>query len=326
MAKRPATIETTLLAIELLRRIPRTRRVTARELHQQLWDAGIERDLRTIQRQLDMLSNHFDIECDMRSRPYGYRWLEHSRGLTLPVLSPQESLLLDMAQAHLRPLLPTRLMKSLSHIFSQAQRNLAVRDQAHLEREWPEKVRVVETSQPLLPPLIDENVFNAVSEALYANHWLHVTYCNASGKQTRSNVMPLGLAQQGPRLYLVCRFEGYENERSLALNRIVEAEASSLSFSRPAEFNLAKYHDDGRFGFGEGKRIKLSFTIERSRGLHLLESPLSLDQVCSEPSPGQLSITASVIDSAMLDWFLLAFGEAISNIKRESLPEYKASS
>jgi len=52
MGKRSGTLETTLLAIELLRRIPRNRKVTAEELHAQVKEAGFDRDLRTIQRQL----------------------------------------------------------------------------------------------------------------------------------------------------------------------------------------------------------------------------------------------------------------------------------
>lgn len=69
MTKRSDTLETAVLAIELLRRIPRGRKITAAELHSQLKDAGIERELRTIQRQLEMLSEHFDIERDDRSKP-----------------------------------------------------------------------------------------------------------------------------------------------------------------------------------------------------------------------------------------------------------------
>ena len=75
MTQRPDTLETVLLAVELLRRIPRGRKITAGELHRQLKDAGIERSERTIQRQLEMLSSHFEIERDERSKPYGYRWL-----------------------------------------------------------------------------------------------------------------------------------------------------------------------------------------------------------------------------------------------------------
>ena len=162
MPKRPDALETTLLAIELLRRIPRGRKITTGELHQQLKDAGLERDLRTIQRQLEMLSQHFDIERDERSKPYGYRWLERSQGLALPHLTPQESLLLQLAQEHLKHLLPARLMQSMDGFFAQARRNLdAATDAggAQLERQWPRKVRVVATSQPLLAPTIAAGVF-----------------------------------------------------------------------------------------------------------------------------------------------------------------------
>src|SRR3546814_5998916 len=90
--------------------------------------------------------------------------------------------------------------------------------------------------------------------------------------------MPLDLAQQGPRLYLVCRFRNFENERSLALHRIIAARALTLTLDRPKDFKLQQYDDDGRFGFGEGNRIRLTFEIEKTAGLHLLESPLSVDR------------------------------------------------
>ena len=319
MAKRSDTLETVLLAVELMRRIPRGRKVTAGELHQQLKDAGIERELRTIQRQLEMLSEHFEIERDDRSKPYGYRWLEQAKALAMPNLTPQESLLLQLAEEHLKNLLPPRLMKSLDAFFSQAKRNLGSERTARLEREWPGKVRVVATSQPLLPPKIVPGVFEAVSEALYANRWLTLDYQNSAGKRRSITVMPLGLAQQGPRLYLVCRFDGFNNERSLALHRIRKAEASTLTFERPAEFDLQKYDDDGRFGFGEGHRVQLRFRITKDAGLHLTESPLSTDQQYVEAQDGWLEIIATVVDSAMLDWWLRGFGKAVTNIQKLSL-------
>ena len=316
MAKRSDTLETVLLAVELLRRIPRGRRVTDSELHKQLKDTGIERDLRTIQRQLEMLSAHFEIERDDRSKPYGYRWLERAKALALPNLTPQESLLLQLAEEHLKHLLPARLMKSMDAFFSQAKRNLGPDSNARLEREWPDKVRVVATSQPLLPPTLASGVFETVSEALYSNRWLYLDYKNASGKRSKADVMPLGLAQQGPRLYLVCRYRGYDNERSLALHRIISAEMSTLTFERPASFSLKNYDDDGRFGFGDGERIILSFRITRNAGQHLLESPMSNDQKAVETADGQLKISATVVDSAMLDWWLRGFGDAIADVQK----------
>ena len=319
MAKRPDTLETVLLAIELLRRIPRGRRVTASELHLQLKDAGIDRDLRTIQRQLEMLSEHFEIERDDRSKPYGYRWLENAKALAVPNLTPQQSLLLQLAEEHLKNLLPPRLMNSMEGFFTQARRNLGPDSTARLERQWPEKVRVVATSQPLLPPKMQAGVFEAVTDALYGNRWLNLDYRNASGKRSNAEVMPLGLAQQGPRLYLVCRYKDHSNERSLALHRILTAEASTLTFDRPKDFDLKQYDDDGRFGFGNGRKIRLTFRIDKGTGLHLIESPLSVDQQVIEVSDSQLEITANVVDSAMLEWWLRGFGDAVDDVRRDSL-------
>ena len=318
MAKRPDTKETVLLALELLRRIPRNSRISAPELHEQLAGAGVARDLRTIQRQLEMLSEHFEIERDERNKPYGYRWKERARGMTLPMLSQQESLLLTLAEQQLRTLLPSGLMKSMESFFTQARSNLGPGSHAKREREWLSKIRVVSETQPLLPPKIRPGVLEEVSNALYNNLYLTLVYKNAAGTTSTVEVMPLGLAQQGTRLYLVCRYQGYDNERSLALHRIVSAQASTLTFERPKDFDLQKYDNDGRFGFGEGKRIRLSFRITKNAGLHLLESPLSVDQEVKELAD-HFEISATVVDTAQLQWWLRGFGEQVSLVRSEEI-------
>ena len=317
MSKRPDTQETVQFALELMRRIPRNRRITADELRRQLQDAGIVRDLRSIQRQLKALSAHFGIECDDRSKPHGYRWLPDAAGLALPHLTPQESLLLRLAEEHLRHLLPPKLMKSMDGFFEQARRNLGDGDSAKLEREWPHKVRVVATSQPLLPPKILPDVFETVSEALYANRWLQLDYRNAAGKRSKYEVMPLGLAQQGACLYLVSRFQGFDDDRSLALHRIHSAAMSTLDFQRPKDFDLKRYDDEGRFRFGNGERIRLSFSISQDYGRHLLETPLSTDQSVSEHKDGSLRISATVMDGLLLDQWLQGFGDEVWNVRKQ---------
>ena len=314
MNKRPDTIKTVVQAIELLSRIPRTRKITAQQLHQQLEATGIQRDLRTIQRQLQMLCEHFDIECDDRQKPYGYCWKPNSKALVVPNLSAQESLLLRLAEEHLRPLLPSQLMTSMQGFFTQARHNLGPHGNAKLEREWPSKVRVVATTQPLLPPKIAPGVMEAVSDALYRNHWLHLDYRNSKGARRDAEVMPLGLAQQGPRLYLVCRYRGYDNERSLAVHRILGATVSTLPFERPKDFDLKRYDDDGRFGFGNGELIRISFQITRNAGLQLQESPLSLDQEIVDLENGWWQVSATVVDTRLLRRWLLGFGEDVADI------------
>lgn len=313
MATRPSNLDTVKLTLEILKRIPRNRTISAPELHEQLQAAGMDRSRRTIERQLESLVDQFDIECDSRSKPYGYRWKSHSKGLSLPTLTEQESLLLTLAQHYLQNLLPASVMKSMDGFFLQARSNLDPYANKKPESEWLAKVRVVNESQPLLPPAIDAEVFEAVSTALYQNYWLTVDYKNAAGKRAQSNVMPLGLAQQGPRLYLVCRYEGFENERSLAIHRIKQAKVSGISFKRPPEFSLQKYDDDGRFGFGEGQRITLTFSITKSAGQHLLESRLAKDQKVIEHDD-YYTITANLVDSGRLTWWLNGFGDQVWDV------------
>lgn len=308
--------ESVYIALEILRRIPRRRKITANEIHQQLADAGIERSMRSVQRQLESLSMQFDIERDDRSKPYGYRWLANSQGLSVISLTPQESLLLRLAEDHLQNLLPHKVMRSMEGFFIQARQNLNEEENAKLERQWPKKIRVVSTSQPLLPPKMADGVFETVSEALYTNHWLNLEYKNMNGKRSEIKVMPLGMVQQGQRLYLVCRFDGYDNERNLALHRIISAEISISNFERPKSFNLKDYDEDGRFGFGEGEKITLSFTITAEAGSHLYETPLSKDQKITENPDGTLNIKATVVDSQMLEWWLRGFGEDVTDVKK----------
>jgi predicted DNA-binding transcriptional regulator YafY len=320
MPKRPPSMETLQVALELLRRIPKGRTVTAPELKRQLAEAGFERDIRTIERQLEALSSYFSIDRDDTSKPYRYSWNVHAKGMSLPALTSQECLLLTLAEQQLKHLLPPRLMRSMSVFFSQAKDQLSEQPTAKQEREWLKKVQVVSTSQPLFPPEVDFQVFEQVCTALYGDQWLLVEYHNAAGEITKSRVMPLGLVQQGPRMYLVCRFDGYENERNLALHRIHSAKASSFPIKRPPGFDLKQYADNGGFGYGNSGLIKLSFWIEKASGLHLLESPLSKDQQVWEEKK-HYRITATVVDSEMLDWWLRGFGKAVSRISKTKLED-----
>ena len=316
MAKRSDSLETNLLSIELLRRIPRSGKISTPELHRQLAEAGFARDIRSIQRLLESLSAHFDIERDDRSKPYGYRWKSNSKGLAVASLNAQESMLLMMAQEHLRYLLPSRLMKSMDGYFKQAQQNLATGHHARLEKEWPGKARVIATTQPLLPPKIDPAVFEAVSEALYSNLWLEVDYQNASGQRGKRQVMPLGLAQQAERMYLACRFEGFQDDRSIALHRILSARLTTLTFERPKGFNLKQFDQEGRFSFGHGQRVRLSFRTDAANAFHLQETPLAEDQQVRRIKDGHFEITATVMDSRLLEVWLKGFGDRVWRVKK----------
>ena len=130
--------------------------------------------------------------------------------------------------------------------------------------------------------------------------------------------MPLGLAQQGVRLFLVCRFEGFDDERTLALHRMQSAKDTGRTFERPTDFDLERYDNEGRFGFGEGKRIKLKIAVSDFHRLILEETPLSKDQTIERVRERNI-VTATVVKSQQLVWWLRGLGDDVAVLAPRAL-------
>ncbi|OOF77743.1 WYL domain-containing protein [Rodentibacter caecimuris] len=300
--------------LEILRFIPKTGAITAAEVQKKLKDIGIKRDIRTIQRQMQKLCDQFDIECDMRDRPYGYRWKPNAKGLDLPILNEQQSLVLMLAKQYLKGILPAGIMSSMDGFFQQAEYNLVYDDNKKSGAEWLDKVAIAPTTQPLLPAQIDPQIFSEISTALYNNRLLEVHYCNQSGVEHQAEVKPLALVQQDPTHYLVVQYEN-DKIKHLALHRFINAKATTFTFERPI-FNLKNYLAEQHFGFGNGKKIRFTFRITKWAGFHLTETPLSIDQTMVDEGETYL-VQATVVESEMLNWWMAKFGEDIEEISRE---------
>ena len=313
-APRAPALDNALLLLDILRCIPRKRYISSTRIHQILVAQGREVSLRTVQRHLDTLSASFPLEVDTRSRPYGYRWQAQAAGLNLPLLTPSEALLLQLARADLAALLPTRILTALEPLWSSAALELGTRPEAEAQRRWLHKVTRIPDNQPLLAPKIDPDVLEEVSEALYAEETLALTYRNARDEAREAIVWPLALVQQSVRLYLVARFEGYENQRILALSRIQKAHRTGERFPYPSDFRLSDYVAQGHFGIHRGRRVRVRFVIDPAVGRHLVESPLAEDQTV-EPTANGLAITATVVETELLHRWLRGWGEAIKDVE-----------
>lgn len=311
MAKRTktSTFEQLALAFELYKRIPQNKQITAKELQAQLAEIGLVRDIRSIQRNLDVILKYFDIEKDDRDKPYGYR----KRNRNQLNIGPQEALLLSIAESYLRNLLPITFIHAIGDAFQSARYQLLPDLNNKKEVQWLKKVKFISETQPLIPPPLNTDVFDKVSIALYYKRFLTVYYRNEKQEDKAEQVMPLGLAQQGNRLYLVCRFEQYNTEKTLALHRIEKAVLSTFTFEHPTDFDLGQCELPGQLG--EGQRITLSFTIDKEVGQHLKETPLSLDQIIIELEQ-HYEVTASTVDSMLLDRWLNGFGDNVSHIQK----------
>ena len=318
MNKKSSLNESLNLALEIFKRIPKSRYVTVKELQSQLSEAGIERDIRTLQRIMETLSVQFNLERNDKSKPYGYKIKHVNAALSLPAMSAHESLLLSLSQKYLFTLLPGNVMASMDGFFQEARYNLNVTSPNQKEKDWLKKVRVVSEVQPLMAPTIDMTVLKIISQGLYDDRYLTIEYVNSKAEQKKATVMPLGIAQQGRRLYLVCRFEGYSNERTIAIHRVRRAAVSTFNFHRPKDFDLAQYDADGRFGFGEGDYCQIRFCIKKSDGYFLKETPLSEDQEIVEFDE-HMQVTATAIDSLYLKKWLNSFGLDVWNVQKHAL-------
>jgi predicted DNA-binding transcriptional regulator YafY len=305
--------------LELLRRVPQTRRITAAELKQQLDAIGIERTERAIRMLLDTLKDMGEVEGD-GSRPIGYRRVAKSRGFDASQMAEQESLLLLLAQKQLAALLPPSLMQALEGFFAQARRELDPFGDDSLARQWLAKVHVASDMPPLIPPQIVAGVLETVAHALYANLPLRIRYCNAEGVQSDKRALPLGLVQHGVRLYLVAQVEGYAKPLSLALYRMLKVKANKLAFERPVGFDLKRFDEEGGISHATGSNVRLSFRLVRKASQHVLETPLTLDQ--SHVDEGShVRFTLTCPDSLRLDRWLWSFGPDISDVRKEPLED-----
>ena len=171
---------------------------------------------------------------------------------------------------------------------------------------------MVGTTVPMLPPHIAPGVFEELSSAIFKDQWLEITYRNAKDEIKDKKIMPLGIAQQGQRLFVPCLFHGYTDVRNIAVHRIIQARNTDQPFERPKNFDLEAYDGSGRFGYGKGEEIEIRLWIHDYLKLLLEETPLSDDQtIVAAPDGTGWELTATVIDSMLLVWWLRSQGRGV---------------
>lgn len=298
--------------IEMLRAIPREGKVSTAELARRLAEAGFPINTRSVQRDLERLSQLYPLIADTRSKPYGWGWAPDARPITLPGLSEAEALTFHLVQRHLEGLLPSSTASDLEPYFRVAREKLTTASVKSPLGDWTRRIRVVSPQQHLLPPKLDREVRRTVTSALLRALQLEVTYRAPWDKASKKHrVHPIGLVQHGSVFYLCVRFYEYPEPRMLALHRISAAKLIDLPTEPPPGFDLDQWIEQGAFGFGAlGKPMKLDIEFKDYAGDVLLETPLSADQAVTR-SAGILKIRATVLDTERLRWWILGFGARV---------------
>lgn len=307
----------------MLRKIPRSPRVIGTsELVSLLSDAGFEIDLRTVQRDLNSLSEVLPITSDQH-KPQGWSWLRDAGQFDIPGLEPQAALAFHMAEAHLRSVLPASTLGTLRPWFDAARGVLD--EHGNGLAKWPNKIRVLPRGLPMQVPVIHPEVQAVVYQAVLQDCKLSINYGGNADQidgevQPRYIVSPLALVVRNGVVYLVCVYDGHSDPRQLALHRMREAELLTEPAQRPKGFSIDGYIAEGEFGIPLNPRpIKLEAEFYRHVAIYLQESPISDDQTISDLDEENILLRATVPDTLELRLWLKSFGDDVAILKPVSL-------
>lgn len=319
MASHSETLNRQWLLLQWIPRYPH--KITAGQLTEQLHAEGHDVTKRTVQRDLLALSEVFPLTSDERVKPFGWSWQKDAPQFSLPGMSPLQAMVLDLARTHLQPLLPAHLLEPLKPYFAQANATLKQTLGRRGVNEWAKRVTVVQPSQPLLPPKVDERVLAVVHEAVALQRQLELRYRSRSGGKTLGyRTHPFGIVYRGNLGYLVCTIADYTDPRTLALHRIESARVLGDAANTPHGFDLKAYAHSGVFGFMDNGPIKLVMRMEVGAAEHLHETPLSTDQIITaDVKEGWVHIEATVRDNSQLQWWLRGFGSEVEVLSPRSL-------
>lgn len=320
--------DTLLRQWQMLRLIPRHPfKVTAKQLYEHLLAESYLVTKRTVERDLQTLSEVFPITADEREKPYGWSWARDGAVFDLPGLSNTEALTFKLVEQHLKPILPVSTLDQLGPYFATADKKLTGLSEHSPAHSWLEKVRVIQPTQTLLPPAIDGDAQRIVSEGLLLDRQIKVSYLKRGEDNPVEYVIhPLGLVERGQMVYLACTLFDYEDIRILALHRIHSAELLETPCQRPEGFSLDSYIASGVFGFGGGETITLEAIFRDHAGDHLYETPLDANQTLTPLDDGKLRLSAMVVNTEQLRWWLLGFGGRVEVLLPQALRESVAQS
>lgn len=305
----------------MLRLVPRfpAKRDTS-EIKKRLADEGFEVTPRTIQRDLMAFSSIFPLECDDRSKPFGWSWMADGNVMDIPGMDSHAALAFYLADRYLEPMLPRETMHHLKPHFDKARQVLDAIPTASGTPSWRQKVRVLRRGRFLSPPKVAADVQNEIYDALLLNRRARFTYRpRHNGESREYEVNPLGLVLKDTVIYLVCTCWEYSDIRLMPLHRMSQAAKMDIPATAPAGFDLDAYIASGELDFALGGNIRLNARVSAEVAYHLTERPLDDAQQLTEEEDGRWLIKANVQDTGELRWWLLGFGDQIEVVEPTDL-------
>ena len=303
--------------------------VTAKVIEQRLKRYEFEFTRRTLERDLQELLDTGEAVCD-EHKPRGFR-----RGAIDPIslrreLDPAEAVVFQLAEAHLRQLLPAGFNENFGVLFRQA-RETPMRalgspgGGGSAMARWATKVRALPDALPRVPPRIRTSIHEAVSDALLLERQLRAVYsARHDGTTKEHRVSPLGLFQLGVFTYLVALSERSGRVFTMALQRIRRAEVLEEPARRPPGFNLDDWIASPERQFGSKGDIDLVLRVRADAAPPIEEAPLARDQRFTAEADGSWRLEVSLPWTPPLERWILGMGDAAEVLEPAVLRDYIA--
>ena len=303
---------------QILSRLSTGKWMGTRELQENLEREGIEISLRTIQRDLNQISQRFPIESN-KTVPQGWRWRSDAPIQSLPHMTSYQAVTFMMVEEHLKHLLPPSLIEEMNPWFDLARRSLSTQNNV---RQWINRVRIVPANQPLIPPVVERYAQQAIYEGLLQDKQIECVY-RARGPlgEDRSYILnPLALVQKGSIIYLICTRHDKTEVQTFALHRFKSASVLDTRALHPVNFDIDAYIDSGALGFRVDfdkptEHVELELIMNEADALYFSESQLSKEQTITQISDDLYKVSASVPFTSQLVWWLRSFGKKIIRIE-----------
>ncbi|QEW05906.1 helix-turn-helix transcriptional regulator [Nitrincola iocasae] len=307
MSNQHNTLFRYLTLLQLIPRLPGYRATPT--LQALLEERGFQVELRSVQRDLEKMSNHFPLICDKACKPY--RWaFDPAFKSNLPALDTPTALTLVLAEEYLKGLLPQTAVVQLSNQFSAARKYLDQLKESGFS-DWTRHVKAIPNGKALIPAPIDQKIWSEVTDALLRSIALDVIYLSrAKGEEKSFTLHPLGLVARHSVTYLLATADEYEDIRHFALHRIKQSKESRAVYRARPDFNVDDYLQQGVFGYRiDSQDIELVAKVRPEIAWLLSETPVSEQQNLSEPNEeGWTTLTAVVPNDLQTQWWVMGFG------------------
>ncbi len=308
--------------LQMIPREPGT--ITADRLRDKLADQGFEKNLRTIQRDLNENSTVFPIR-DIKSADSNAKcwcWSRDASLWDMPEMNPMTALTFNLVESYLIKLIPKSILGFMSHHFRRAEHLLKKLGKSTWG-DWSDKISIISRGLPLIPPAIDQDIFEKIFHAVIEEKQIKLEYRKRDAVQNKTYTLnPFGLVFNQEIVYMVCTKRGKEIVQHFALHRMVSVTCLQNEIEIPNGFNFREYIREGAFQYLiDNEQIQLKAKFDPGIAKHLYESKLTEDQKLAELGDGTILLEATVQNSSTLKWWLLGFGDGVEVLEPLELRE-----